>query len=127
MKLRFRNNSIRLRVNRHEVEGLASGVTLEEQIHFPGDARIAYILESSGEETPDVSFSQGIIRVAAPQSKLKDWASSDAVGIYFELPTESAALRVAIEKDLECGDGAPEERDPDAFPRRAADPKGKNC
>lgn len=123
MKLRFRNNSLRLRVNRREVEGLAAGAILREEVHFPGDTRMSYVLETSRQASPEASFLQGVIRVAAPQEQVRAWASSDSIGIYFDLPADGASLRVAIEKDLECVDASPQERDPDAFPRGIS----KNC
>ncbi len=123
MKLRFRNNSLRLRVNQREVEGLAAGAVLEEQVHFPGDTRISYTLQSSVNAAPEASFRQNVIRVLAPQQQVSDWASGESIGMYFEFPVNGTALKVAIEKDLECTDGAPEERDPDAFARAP----GKNC
>jgi hypothetical protein len=115
MKLRFRKNSLRLRVNQHEVEGLAAGALLKEQVVFPGDGHLSYTLQSS----PDAraSFDQGVIRIFAPQEEVSEWAKSESIGMYFEFPANGASLRVAIEKDLECLDGPPDERDPDAFPR----------
>ncbi len=123
MKLRFRNNSLRLRVNQREVEGLAAGVTVEEEVHFPGNARMMYVLEPSVGAIPEASFRHGVIRIAAPQEQVRDWANSDSLGIYFDLPANGAPLRVAIEKDLECVDGPAEDRDPHAFPRGIR----KNC
>lgn len=123
MKLRCRNNSLRLRVNRREAEGLAAGAILEEEVHFPGDARMIFVLEPSAHAMPEASFYQGVIRIAAPQEQLRDWANSDSIGLYFELPANGTSLRVAIEKDLECLDGPAEERDPHAFPRDIR----KNC
>jgi hypothetical protein len=107
MKLRFRQNNLRLRVNQREVDELASGTALEEDVSFPGNARMRYILEPYGQHTAAASF---------------EWANSEAIGMYFDLPANGSVLRVAIEKDLECVDGPPEERDPDAFPR-----SGKTC
>ena len=121
MKLRFRQNSLRLRVNQREADELASGIALEEDVRFPGNARMRYILEPYGQHTA-ASFEGGVIRVSAPGNDLKEWAQSDAIGMYFDLPTDGSVLKVAIEKDLECTDGPPEERDPHAFPR-----SGKNC
>jgi hypothetical protein len=123
MKLRFRENSLRLRLNRAEVENLAAGGSLEELVEFPGNVRLSYVLESSAESTPAVSFQDGVIRVSAPDWEVKDWAKTDAIGLYFHVPAGAKALKVAIEKDLECVDGSPEEHDPDAFPR----PAGKIC
>ena len=123
MKLRFRKNSLRLRVNRSEVEGLASGAVLEEQVHFPGDARISYTLQSSANGPPEASFRQNVIRVLAPERQVSEWAHGESIGMYFEFPVNGTALKVAIEKDLECMDGPPEERDADAYSRAP----GKNC
>jgi hypothetical protein len=122
MKLRFRQNSLRLRVNRREVEGLTKGLALEEHVHFPGDTHLGYVLESAPSAGPQIEFEGGTIRVAVPSVTIQDWASTDAIGIYFDLPANGSVLKVAIEKDLECVDGAPEERDVDAYPR-----SGKNC
>ncbi|MGA8029244.1 MAG: hypothetical protein WB992_19055 [Bryobacteraceae bacterium] len=117
MKLRFRENSLRLRLNRHEVEALARGATLEERIQFPGDARILYLLETTAKLKAEAWFRDGVIGVSAPETQVKEWAAGESIGMYFELPASASLLRIAIEKDLECVDGLAEERDPDAFPR----------
>ncbi len=122
MKLRFRKNSLRLRLNRREVDGLAAGISLEECIYFPGNALIRYVLEASAQSSPRASFEDSTIRISAPQQMVRDWVENDVIGIYFELPANSTELRIAIEKDLECVEGPAEERDPDAFPRPS-----KNC
>lgn len=121
MKLRFRDNSLRLRVNRREVEALASGARLSHDVCFPGDTLFRYILESSAQPFPSASFENGTIKVSAPGELIRQWQGSDSIGIYFELPANGTHLKIAIEKDLECIDTPLEERDPDAFPR------SKNC
>ena len=122
MKLRFRSNSLRLRVNRREVESLSGGSVLREQVHFPGDTQLAYLLAKSSVSSPEVHFAQGVIRVAIPSDHVENWASSDDIGMYFELPANGSFLKVAVEKDLECNEAPVEERDPDAYSRA-----GKNC
>jgi hypothetical protein len=117
VKLRFRQNSLRLRVNQREVQSLASGTALTEEVVFPGNARMAYTLQASRDDTPQASYRAGNISVLAPAELVRDWASSEQIGIYFDLPADTSVLTVAIEKDLECVDGPPEEKDPDAFPR----------
>ena len=67
-----------------------------------------------------MEFKAGVIRVALPAEDLNSWASTQEIGLYFELPANGNVLKIAVEKDLECLDGPPEESDPDAFPR-------KNC
>ncbi|HTU45210.1 MAG TPA: hypothetical protein VMF91_09115 [Bryobacteraceae bacterium] len=122
MKLRFRSNSLRLRVNRPEVENLAAGGSLEERVEFPGGACLSYILESTAEPTPGASFQDSVIRVSVPEWQIKDWARGEAIGLYFQVSGNSA-LHVAIEKDLECVERPAEEHDPHAFVRTT----GKNC
>ncbi|HEY1946466.1 MAG TPA: hypothetical protein VGG97_05635 [Bryobacteraceae bacterium] len=124
MKLRFRDNTLRLRVNQREVNTLAKGDMLRERVVFPGATDLSYVLETRAEPGGQASFHEGIIRISAPSTDVKDWAaSSTSLGIYFDLPANGSVLKIAIEKDLECVDGPEEERDPDAFPRETL----KNC
>lgn len=118
MKLRVLENSLRLRLNRREVARLASGGALEERVVFPGNASLSYSL-GSGADSPEASFRDGAIRIAAPKNMIGLWAADDSIGVYFDVPAGSAPLKIAIEKDLECLDLPPEERDPDAFRREA--------
>ncbi|HLH02244.1 MAG TPA: hypothetical protein VKX25_05710 [Bryobacteraceae bacterium] len=119
MKLRFRANSLRLRVNRREVEALAAGQVLRECVRFPG-SELIYSLEPVNETEPRATFEKNTIRILAPAAEVERWwSATDAVGLYFDLDTGREPLRLMIEKDLECVDGPPEERDPHAFPRSA--------
>ncbi len=120
MKLRFRKNSLRLRVNQREAEALAEGSVLEEQIQFPGSATLSYVLRPIPGSDGAASFRNGVILIGAPREQLQAWAKTDSIGIYFDLPVNGSPLRVAIEKDLECLDGPEEERDPNAYPRTVA-------
>jgi hypothetical protein len=111
MKLRFRKNSLRLRVNQREVEMLAAGQELSERVTFGGGATLDYVLAPADTTKTAAEFTGGVIRVTAP---LHDWAKAAEIGFYFEV---EPGLKVAIEKDLECVDGPPEEKDPHAYPR----------
>jgi hypothetical protein len=122
MKLRFRANNLRLRVNQREVQSLAAGRVLVEYVVFPGDTQLEYTLASATTGAPTACFTNGSIQVLAPEKQLADWARGEEVGLYFDLPANGTTLKVAIEKDLECIDGPLDEHDPDAFPRT-----GKNC
>ncbi len=117
MKLRFRKNSLRLRVNQQEVETLAAGSSLREQVYFPGGTSLAYVLELATGSSPSTTLENSVIRVALPAHEVRQWAANDEIGLYFEFPAGNQSLKVAIEKDLACIDGPEEERDPDAFPR----------
>jgi len=108
---------LRLRVNQREVQSLASGAAVSEEVVFPGNARMTYTLQASRNPTPEASYKAGTISVLAPAELVRDWARGEQIGIYFDLPADRSVLTVAIEKDLECVDGPPEEKDPEAFPR----------
>ncbi len=123
MKLRFRGNSLRLRVNQREARALADGQQLRERVIFPGDATLQYLLGSTMDDGPIVSFEANTIQVIAPRAQVAAWANGDDVGLYFELPAGGSPLKISIEKDFACVDGPPEERDPEAFPRAV----GKSC
>ncbi len=119
MKLRTRQNSLRLRLNRKEVDELAAGTALQEEIRFPGSTKLVYVLEPFNQGSASASFVDGIISIAAPGADIREWAHSDAIGIYFNLMADGSPLKIAIEKDLECLDGPEEERDPNAFSRES--------
>jgi uncharacterized protein DUF7009 len=121
MKLRLRGNSLRLRLNQNDAAELASGRTLVETLTFPGGANFQYTL-AAPESSIDASAQlvASTIAVTLPEERVKRWAAADDVGIYFELAAGDSVLKVAVEKDLECLDAPPEERDPFAYPRETA-------
>jgi hypothetical protein len=115
MKLRFRNNSLRLRINQREVAALAKGQELREQIQFPNGAELIYRIVTAGAKT-SAEFSDGVITVTVPEEAARYWEDSDEIGLY----GRAKDLDIAIEKDLECVDAPAEEKDPFAYPRKAA-------
>lgn len=123
MKLRFRGNTLRLRVNQREARMLAGGLSLREEVLFPNLAKLQYVFEPRASGPVQATFEGGIVRVVAPLTEVRNWARSEAIGLYFEVQADDTVLKVSIEKDLECTDGTPETHEPDAFPRTS----GNNC
>lgn len=117
MKLRLRGNSIRLRLNRRDMDAFASGNAIEERVYFPGSARLSYVLQSGSSEDADARFDGAAIRVVVPSAAVSAWANSKQIGLYYDLAAGEQSLKVAIEKDLECLHPPEEEQDPAAFPR----------
>ncbi len=129
MKLRIRENTIRLRLKRNEVDQIAAGESIVEETHFPGSV-LTYRLEVTGNSTLSASFEGGNLAIYVPDSQVTEWAQSDQVSIVAEQDLgESGALSVLIEKDFKClspGHHRLGDDDADTFPHPEA-ASGKGC
>jgi hypothetical protein len=111
MKLRLKDNSIRVRLLRSEVEALAGEGRIEAHtLLSPTDAwgRLSYAIEHAERyRTLGVSLVDREIRVTAPSRDILAWARSEQVGVYGEqVVFGGATLTVALEKDFACIDGS---------------------
>ena len=112
MKLRMQGNSLRLRLNRAEVTSLAETGRVEEVVQFGPDAAFRYILETTQEgDAPCALLLDGGVRVLVPETKAREWASTERVAI----SGEQTPLNILVEKDFQCLHGE-SELDPEAFP-----------
>jgi hypothetical protein len=124
MKLRMKNNSIRLRLTQSEVAQFAALGVVEETIEFgstDGECLI-YALEKNAAETLSARFENGKITIFVPEAKADEWANSDQIGI--EALREIGAgktLKILIEKDFVCATRRDGEDDADAFPHPEAE------
>ena len=119
MKLRIKGNSIRLRLGQSEVRRLAIDGTIEESTVFgpAAEQRFAYALcASSDEHDVTASFAGQRLVISVPSSEIREWATTDQVGISALQHTGDSGLRILIEKDFECIDAPTEESQEDAFP-----------
>ena len=123
MKLRIRGDSMRLRLKRGEVDQLAAGISIVEETHFPG-AVLTYQLDVSRNGTISATFDNGSLLVSLPESKVRDWASTDQVSLFSEqILSGSNTLSLLIEKDFKClepGHHRECEDDEDTFPHPGA-------
>lgn len=102
MKLRIRGNTLRLRVSKSEVDGLAAGRAVEDSTRFGADAVLRYRLESGGEDF-EARFDGGAVRVRVPQSALDRWLDDAEVSMSAEQPLGGGeTLAILVEKDFEC-------------------------
>lgn len=129
MKLRIRENTIRLRLKRSEVDQLAAGKSIAEKTHFPGSV-LTYSLDVIDGGPVSASFDQGKLAVSLPMSDVQHWASTDEVSIVAEQSAgDAGALSLLIEKDFQClapGHHRPDEDDVDTFPHPQA-ASGDGC
>jgi hypothetical protein len=101
MKLRVLDDSIRLRLDRAEVDRLAGAGVVEATTRFPGGATLAYRLEAG--DGFAATQSAGIVTITVPAGDVANWAIDDSeVGLYARLDNGSGELRVIVEKDFHC-------------------------
>jgi hypothetical protein len=122
VKLRIHRNSLRLRLNRSDVEqfcntGICAGV-----LRFGPGSQLTYTLETSSRWTVmDTRYDRDCIRVLLPLKKAEEWAESDQVSISLQHADESGPS-VLIEKDFQClnCEGRDLSEDADSFPNPLA-------
>ena len=123
MKLRIRDNSIRLRLMRGEVDTLRDKGIVEASTAFPGGRSFRYLLESSpASVNPAAFFSDNEIIVRLPETTVLAWASTEQVSIEGEqLLDDGGLLKILVEKDFVCLTGRDDEDESDMYPHPEAE------
>jgi hypothetical protein len=104
VKLRIRDNSIRLRLTRGEVEQLRDEGVVQAITSFPGGREFRYEVESSpASVNPGAFLSDNRITVRLPESAVGAWAASEQVSLAGEQQHENGELlSILVEKDFTC-------------------------
>jgi hypothetical protein len=111
MKLRIKDNSIRLRLTRSEVSQLASHGQVQSHTELREGHHFNYRLAMAPAFGVDFSGNTLTVLVATEQAKL--WCQDDAqIGIEHT----KGALHLLIEKDFTCLSVRPEEQNGDYYP-----------
>ena len=102
MKVRILDNTLRLRVDRSDVDQIGAGSRVLGSTDFPGGETFRYSLEPAGADCT-AEFRDGIIRIVIAVGAAGTWANDEAqVGIYETLSLPTGSLSLLIEKDFEC-------------------------
>ena len=108
MKLRMAKDSIRLRILRSELNALASGETLREEVRLaPGpEGVLRYSLHVTAQPGPiQVLFHACAIQIQLSPQDFRVWFREDQVGIYERLDFGvEGTLELVLEKDFACLD-----------------------
>lgn len=123
MKLRIRDNSVRLRLTRSEVEALSHEGLVASKIEFPGGRSFDYVVESSpASVNPGAFLSENVLTVNLPESMVLAWASTEQVSIVGEqLLDDGQTLNILVEKDFACLVPREDEDDSEMFENPDAD------
>jgi hypothetical protein len=122
MKLRIHRNSVRLRLNRSDIEQLRKTGICADVIRFTPASQLTYTLETSSRLSEmEACYNQDIIRVLLPLEMAQPWADSDQVSLSLQ-PDDDSVPSLLIEKDFQClnCDGRDPSDDADSFPNPLA-------
>lgn len=119
MKLRVKNNSVRLRLTRGEVARFNDSGRVEEAIEFGIEPhqRFVYALEFGAEtETTRAIFENNRITVFVPKTQAEKWTQTARIGIETEQTIGGGkTLRILIEKDFACLEPRAGDEDADTY------------
>ncbi len=122
MKLRVRDNSIRLRLTRSEVELVRTDGLVRGRVPFDGRNSFDYVLESSPATVkPEAHISNNVLTVRIPEAEILSWANSDDVSISASQILDGGdQLSILVEKDFACLAPREGEDETDIYPHPEA-------
>jgi hypothetical protein len=123
VKLRIRDNSIRLRLTRAEADILRDDGLVSARTGFPGGREFQYVVESSpASVNPGAFFSDNVVTVRLPETAVLAWANSEQVSIVGEQRLDDGEpLTILVEKDFACLAPRDGEDESDMYPHPNAD------
>jgi hypothetical protein len=129
VKLRIRDNSVRLRLTRGEVETLRGEGIVSARTGFPGSHDFQYVIESSPASVSPGAFLAGnTMTVRLPETTVLAWAATDQVSIEGEqLLDDGEKTTILVEKDFVCLAPREGEDESDMFPHPQADADDASC
>ncbi len=102
MKLRIRENTLRIRITQSELEVICTGDELKSSIHFPNGAQLSYSLFPSKNQDTQVVFEDCSIIVHLSPTDIETLSDDANVGIQSIYNTDNGFLDLLIEKDFTC-------------------------
>ncbi len=123
MKLRIKDNSIRLRLTRSEVDALRDECVVASATGFPGGRQLRYRVESSpASVNPAAFFSDNAVTIRLPETSVVSWAGTEQVSMSGEqVLDDGSRLQILVEKDFVCLTEREGEDESDMFPHPEAD------
>lgn len=127
MKLRIKDNSIRIRLTRGEVEALRQNGIVAAITGFPGGRSFQYRVESSPASVKLAAFfSDNTVTVRLPETAVLAWATTEQVSLHGEQVLDDGdTLQILVEKDFACLTQREDEDESDMYPH--PDAGNYNC
>lgn len=125
MKLRIKNDSLRLRLSHTEVDQFAADGAIEDRVTFgaSSDQALSYALEKdSTAHSLTASISNNRITISIPSRDADEWTSTKKVGFEIEQDLgEGRVLTIVVEKDFKRLKPRSAEDVDDKFPHPRSD------
>lgn len=122
VKLRIKDNSIRLRLTQSEVDKLRDTGIVASTTGFPGGHALNYRVESSpASVNPAAFYSDNAVTIRLPESTVVAWAATEEVSMAGDqLLDDGGRLQILVEKDFACLTEREGEDESDMFPHPEA-------
>jgi hypothetical protein len=124
MKLRLKGNSIRVRLDRRDIERLIDKGRVADAVRFGPGLAFSYAVEAglAPRGRPTAHFAVGCLTIRIDPDDADEWLAGDRVGFDHQQPVDGGVIRVLLEKDFACIDrpAGDEADDAYAFPNPSA-------
>ena len=115
MKIRFKGNSIRLRLTQSEVKKWAADGVIKEVTSFGNKNSLGYQLMMSEKSQISASFNDDIISIDIPFTIAQEWCVSEQISMESSIANDGT-LNILIEKDFVCLTPREGEDESDMYP-----------
>ena len=115
MKIRIRENSLRIRITQSELKKLLDGNHVVSTINFPNGTQLTYGLSPTNTETTTIQYLESIISIRMGTLDIETMGDEKSVGVQSIHNAGESTLNLLIEKDFACLHQRGED-DKDTFP-----------
>ena len=117
MKLRIKGNSIRVRLDRRDIEGLVDQGRIDDALRFGPGLAFSYAVEVgvAPRDRPNASYADGRLTIRIDPEDVEEWLASERVGFDHQQVVDGGVVRVLLEKDFACIDRPFGEEADDAY------------
>lgn len=111
MKIRIKDNTIRFRLNKPEVDEFGKNGILEGRTEF-SPMPFVYVVQSSPiVKELSASFQNNTVTLIVPSSLVDEWVSTNRIGFDGKMTTENGKqIYLLLEKDFKCLDNTLEDQ-----------------
>lgn len=110
MKIRIKDNSVRYRLQRSEVDHLHTHGSIEKKSQLSNAILDYGIVVDNNIEEARILIQGSRITAHVPSAATMEWTQSDIVGMYYDVAHDHGVTKLIIEKDFKCLDDTSEDQ-----------------